>query len=270
MAGFKYNASAKGLKVQIHSPTPIDLPIVAAIDLPAEGGLHTSREELFRYDSLVSARAVHSVVSGAENHDGETVDELASVVIEGLNVLGVLTADRVVARISAVHRREGPPEITPLGSHFDNLIVAGKKIELDLAIDTFTRLNTAEKMRAAYRENEEGFRDEFASLSLLGKLETIPERFRRYFPSAGKQPADVLQSKDEAVRVGLARRIAGVPPGIECHGHIIHVPGFGVIRLAELTIEGRARELKMVHVDLGSTPKGCVTAGHVRGNGSGW
>lgn len=271
MAGFKYNAIARGLKVQIHSPTPVELPVVAPADLRPEGGMHTAREDLFRFDSVVSARSVQSVVSGAENEGGDGIDELASVVVEDLNVLGVLTADRVVARLSAVHRKGGgPPEITPLGSHFDNLRIAGKRFEFELAIDTFTRLNTAEKVHAAYNGGESGFREEFEKLSLIGKLEAMPERLRRYFPLAHRESGKALQADDEAFRVGLARGIGDLPPDFQHHGHVIHVPGFGVIRLAELVIERTARELKMVHIDLGSTPKGCVTAGHVRGNGSGW
>lgn len=270
MADFKYHAEAKGLKVQIHSPKAVDLPVVAAIELKPEGGLHTAREETFRFDSMVSARSVQSVVSGAGNEDGESIDELASVVVEDLNVLGVLTADRIVARIAAVHRKNGPPSITPLGSHFENLRIAGKRIDLDLAIDTFTRFDTAEKLHTAYQTNDDGFREEFAALSLLGKIKTIPERLHRYFPSGAKEPAEALPAENDVIRVGLVRRIEGVPAGAESHGHVIHVPGFGVIRLAEISVERRARELKMVQIDLGSTPKGCVVAGHVRGNGSGW
>jgi hypothetical protein len=270
MAEFRYHALAKGLKVQFHSPKKVDLPAVAAIELKPEGGLHTAREDTFRFDSMVSARSVQAVVSGAADEDGESIDELASVVVEDLNVLGVVTADRIVARIAAVHRKEGPPSITPLGSHFENLKIAGKKIEVDLAVDTFTRLDTAEKLHSAYESNDGGFREEFANLSLLGKIKTIPSRLHRYFPAGAKESAETLPVEDDVVRVGLVRRIEGIPAGAENHGHVIHIPGFGVIRLAEISIERRARELKMVQIDLGSTPKGCVVAGHVRGNGSGW
>ncbi len=53
-------------------------------------------------------------------------------------------------------------------------------------------------------------------------------------------------------------------------GHVIHVPGFGTIRLAELKITNSASRLTMLQVELGSTPTGNVTAGGVESNGSSW
>jgi hypothetical protein len=131
------------------------------------------------------------------------------------------------------------------------LRIAGQRIDVDLAVDTFTRLDTTEKVESAYQQNEGGFRDEFSSLSRLDKTELIP-------------------AKEGKIQCGLVRGITGLPNGLSSRGHVIYVPGFGVIRLAEFCIEKAARELTMLHIELGSTPKGCVKAAHVRGNGSGW
>lgn len=272
MDRFRYHASAAGLDVHIHEPIDVALPTVAKVDLEPGGGFFTSPPvKNVQFNNIVFAESVAAVVSGSFDTRSRTFDELASVVIEKFNVLGIVTADRIVARLAAVHPENGgAPSISPLGSHFDNLRIAGRPVEVDLATDTFTRFDTAAKVRQAYRDDQEGFRAEFAGLSLLGKLKEIPERLHSYFPWRDKDPEDAIPEREGEIHCGLVRRIQGLGPEIAWHGHTIYVPGFGVVRLAELSIVESLRSLTMLRIDLGSTPTGGVAAGHVRSNGSGW
>ncbi len=268
MDTFNFNAAAVGLKGYIVRPFDIEFPTIASVALEPKGGFVPSREQDIQLENIVFAKSVTSVVAGSFGKDG-TVDELASVVVENLNILGIVTADRVVGRLAAVHPGDRTsPSITPLGSHFDNLRIAGHKIELDLAIDTFTRLDTNEKVRSAYQNNERGFRDEFSRLSLLGKIKEIPELLHSHFPFSSREHRDSIPERDGAIHSGLVREIAGLGSGITSFGHVVHVPGFGVIRIAEFSIIGPLRILTMLQVDLGSTPSGGVTTANVRANGS--
>jgi hypothetical protein len=160
--------------------------------------------------------------------------------------------------------------ILPLGSHFENLRIAGYRVEVDLATDTFSRLATAERVREAYRENDEGFRDEFDALTLRGQGDGILARLQRYFPWAGLQPGDEIPEREGLIHCGLVREISGLGSEIGCHGHTIYVRGFGAIRLAELRLTDAFRRLSMVEIDLGSTPQGHVSGGGVGAPGSGW
>ena len=67
---------------------------------------------------------------------GHGFSTITTAVVEDLNVLDVVTADRVVAQISTEHPLVGyVPHITFLGTRFENLRIAGHKVELDLDPD---------------------------------------------------------------------------------------------------------------------------------------
>jgi len=63
---------------------------------------------------------------------------LTSSVIEGLNILDVITADRIVGQTITNHPLVGyVPSISFLGTRFENLRIAGNPVELDLNHDIF-------------------------------------------------------------------------------------------------------------------------------------
>lgn len=271
MERFNYHASAFGLAAHIEEPFDEVLPARASVVLPQSGGFGNAHVGHFRFRDILSAGSVTAVVAGSFSKKDHTYDSLATVTIEDLDILGVVTAGRIVARMVAIHPEDGgPPSITPLGSHFEDLRVAGYRVDVDLATDTFTRLDTAEKVRQAYRDDEGGFREEFNALSLLGKSQQLPARLHSYFPWRAEQPAESIPERNGEIRCGLVREIDGLGPDIVWHGHTIHIRGFGVIRLAEFSITDSLRRLTMIQVDLGSTPQGHVSGGGVEGNGSGW
>jgi hypothetical protein len=271
MERFNYHASATGVAGRIEVPFDEILPIQGSLALPPSGGFGSVRVHGFHFRDILSFSSVTSVVAGSRSDRDETFDALATTTIENLDVLGVVTADRIVARIASIHPEAGgPPMITPLASHFENLRIAGYRVDVDLATDTFARLDTAEKVRKAYREDVNGFRREFDELSLLGKHETIPSRLQAYFPWRREQAGEVIPERNGEIHCGLVREIAGLGSEIVCHGHSVYLRGFGAVRLAELRITDFSRQLTMLQIDLGSTPKGHVSSGGVEGNGSGY
>jgi hypothetical protein len=271
MERFNYHASATGVAGRIEIPFDEIIPIQGSMALPPTGGSGSVRVDEFRFRNILSFSSVTTVVAGSRSERDQTYDALATTTIENFDVLGVVTADRIVARIASVHPEDGgPPSITPLGSHFDNLRIAGYPVEVDLATDTFTRLDTGHKVRQAYRDDEGGFRREFDALSLLGKNDAIPSRLQSYFPWRREQASNVIPERNGEIHCGLVRGITGLGADIVCHGHTIHVRGFGVVRLAEFRVTDSLRQLTMVQIDLGSTPKGHVSGGGAEGNGSGY
>lgn len=269
---FQYHAFAVGAGGRIVLPFDEIIPIQASCALPETGGFGTARVGRFQFRDVFSFASATAVVAGSYNDKDQTFDALASVVIDGVNILGVVTADRIVARISSTHRDQAGAEhsITPLGSYFENLRIAGHPVKLDLATDTFSRLDTLDKVRAAYRENQDGFRGEFHQLSLIGKGDTVPDRIRKYFPWCGVPEREEILESNGLVACSLVRGIEGLGSGLTPCGHVIHVRGFGSIRLAEFKITQSARRLTMLQVDLGSTPTGNTMSGGVETNGSPW
>lgn len=274
---FRYKARAVALTAHLRLPYDSVAPPQAIVALPPEGGLADEPVGAFSFHGVVSISSAVSVVAGSIDKRDGGYDSLANTTIEGFDVLGVVTADRIVSRIAAKHPADGgPPSITPLGSHFQNLRIAGHKVDVELATDTFGRWSTFEGVRGAYRANTEGFREEFNELALLGKSGGILERLRSYFPWGGEEAGDEIPADgDGLIRCGLVRKIAGLGSSMERHGHVIYVPGFGVVRLGEFFMTHDARGLTMIEIDLGSTPAGKTSggttqSGPIKGHGTGW
>jgi hypothetical protein len=271
MERFNYHASATGVAGRIEVPFDEVIPIQGSLALPPSGGFGSAHVHAFRFRDILSFSSVTTVVAGSRSDRDQTFDALATTTIENLDVLGVVRADRIVARIASIHPEDGgPPAITPLGSYFENLRIAGYRVEVDLATDRFSQLDTADKVRQAYRQDDSGFRQEFDKLSLLGKNEAIPSRLQAYFPWRREQASEVIPERNGEIHCGLVREISGLGSKIACHGHAIYIRGFGVVRLAEFRITDSLRQLTMLQIDLGSTPKGHVSGGGAEGNGSGY
>src|SRR5690348_13619660 len=98
------------------------IPTQAALALPVAGGYGSARVDGFRFKEILSFGAAYTEVVGSEHNPEGPFDTLALCAIEKLNILDVVTCDRLVARISS--RRDlanDEPEITTLGSRFEGL-----------------------------------------------------------------------------------------------------------------------------------------------------
>lgn len=85
----------------------------------------------YRFEGLFSYSAAHTQVSGHRSIKilGAFVT-LATSVVENLNILNVVTADKVVAQISTTHLpKQYSPEVTFLGTHFENLRIAQHHVD---------------------------------------------------------------------------------------------------------------------------------------------
>ena len=125
---FLYHALASGLSGQITLPFQHTIAVQAPSALPYTGGYSASRAEAFRHEQLVSFDSAETVTTGSESNG--VFSTLATAVIEGLNILNVVTADRVVARLASKYSKQtGLRSVTFPGSHFVNLRIAGFPFE---------------------------------------------------------------------------------------------------------------------------------------------
>jgi len=141
MTAFAFRASAAALGGFFTRPVNEPVPVQAATVLPSVGGYGTARAEHFRFHELVSFRSAYTQVIGNEYEEGGRYERstLALAVIEGLNVLDMVTADRVVGRLVSetplpsdreARAKFSPKELTwlPAGSYFVNLRIAGRPV----------------------------------------------------------------------------------------------------------------------------------------------
>lgn len=241
---FRYHATTLGVSGHIRSPFEHAICPQADVVLPEAGGFVHSRVDNFNFRDLITFDRAIAFAAGSFSEKDDAFDATATVTIEGLNILNVVTADRVTARIASSHPRSGAePRITPIGSSFDNLRIAGYKVELDLAVDTFAEFDTASELRSACGDNQ----------------------------LSGRVQSHVLSTEyaSDPMSFTLVRSIRGLGKEISVSGHHrIRIRDFGVVRLAEIVVFERKRRINMVQFELGSTPEGAGQAGGAEGNGS--
>jgi len=135
MSTFGFRASAAAMGGVVNRPFREPLPVQAATMLPSVGGYGSARVEDYRYHEIVSFKAAYTQVIGNEyEKDGRRERcTLVLAVVEGLNVLDMVTADRVVGRLVSETPlpADEKQELTwlPAGSYFSNLRIAGVPVK---------------------------------------------------------------------------------------------------------------------------------------------
>lgn len=271
----------------------------------------------FRLEGIFSYSAAHTQVSGhlSDKYKGASVT-LATSVVEDLNILNVVTADRVVAQISTTHfPDEYCPHVTFLGTHFENLRIARHRAEpylkLDLAdpraegrdalpVNKGTGLMNAieaqykrfretlvavadkerEKMRlqdadASLGKKYHGFSVDYGTI--LRQAQAAREADKETDENKRKESdwdgitcslVEHVEIKDISVKAANGQSIQ-IPPPAQTWGHVIHIPDFGNIFLAELTVKHNSYNLTMIRVEMGCLAAGSAGAANASVNGGG-
>jgi hypothetical protein len=271
-----FHAEASVLDAQLQRPLQQDVKPQAFVKLPGKGGYLSERAEKYRLEGVISFRSAYTQVAGnLSAKPGHGWVTLATSVIEGLNVLDVVTADRVVAQISTEHPLVGHvPTVTFLGTRFENLKIAGYKIEPTLNLEICGTTPPGDKpylldpafMAQVSKQNE--------SLAGAASLhEPVRAKYRGKLPDsaqlqkeweafiAGKGP-----KPRAAVECSLADALVATKPWNSV-GHVIEVPEFGRIFLAELKVDCDTFGLTMIRLDMGCIAHGGTQAGTAVVNG---
>lgn len=279
-------------------------------DLPAEEraqrNYFSQHAKNFRLEGIVSYAAAHTQVSGhdSEKHNGASVT-LATSVVEDLNVLNVVTADRVVAQISTTHfPGEHCPHVTFLGTHFENLRIARHRAEPYLKLDLagaraegkdalpvnkgtglmkaiesqYKRLKDTIGSLADEEREEMRLRDTDASLGKkyygfivdYAKLQDQAQKAKKddNWDGITCSLVEHVEIKDISVKAADGQAIQ-IPPPARTFGHVIHIPDFGNIFLAELTVKHNSYNLTMIRLEMGCLATGSTSIANASVNGGG-
>lgn len=269
-----YNADASVLCADLEQPLKEEIRPQAFVKLPRDGQYQFSQAAPFRFEGVLSHQGGYTQVAGhpSSKHDGFST--LATSVLEGLNVLDVVTADRVVAQISTVHPAYGTgqvPSVTFLGTRFENLRIGGQKVEIEPFLDI---LGPKPADDESFFDN----RDVLGRISLqyerIAKTKNLPDWASQEYPKG--RPALNGNGKLEC---SLVNSVAG-SPGIS-FGHVIDLPHFGKIFLGELTVERKPGNptkriydsykfrLTMIRMQMGCIGTGNITVTPADSNGGG-
>jgi hypothetical protein len=254
----KYHAESTVLSGDLYHPLIQEIKPQTNVKLSEDGGYLSEHAEPYRLEGVIAFDRAYTQVAGNRSRkDGHGWSTLVTSVVEGLNVLEVVTADRVIGQIATHHPLEGYiPSIHFLGTRFENLRIAGHPVRIDL--------HKEHPYSLAKPENDGPYTGH------SGFLERAKSLFETIKGSDGV-PGDLLSrynhlpsKKDgkEWIECSLVSQVEAPPFGRR-FGHVIDIPDFGKIHLAVLKIEHSDYEekkkvwkktlvdLKMIELELG-------------------
>lgn len=264
---FRFQASAVGAAGRITVPFQEQIEVQASLALPAIGGYGSAVSSDFHYRQILSFRSATSVVTGSETGPAESpsYDTLVNSTVTGLNVMGMVTADLVVANLVETYKN-GLHTFKLIGTRFENLRIAGIPVEVDLASDVFDKYDNHEDLLEAYR-TEDTVRTLLEDITLKDRLQEAPDKISRWFSKPTDNDSAGMSATGRTL-LSLVRKLEPKTSAIQAWGHVIHVDGFGTIRLAELEVGPSTRRVNMVQIDLGCPVEGRVSACSIIGDGS--
>lgn len=235
---FFYHAEGHAFSGQFHRPVCVPIEALASISLPSIGGHAHTRVDNFQIPRLVTFKAAHSQVTGSQP-DEDTYSTQVTTTIEGMRILDFLTADRIVARLTSERkRRDKESHILALGSTFENLRLGGYEVKVILRHDLFLQCKT------------------YADLAKE--------------VASDKKSGKIAATSGGATVCSLVEKIETEFPGLDKTKHVLEIPHFGVISLAEIYAEPSRRVLTMMGLKLGSPDGASLVAAQAATNGQTW
>ena len=276
MAGriFLHHAHGFALAGSIKQPFEAEIDSHAAVSLSMVGGYASSKAENYRFRDLISYSSAHTYISSIKK-DEKTYSTVVNTVVEGLNIMDVITADAVIGRLTAQHIDGQPSEIIPLGSGFKNLRIAGQAVEVDLVNHLHSHHSTHTALLSHFQGKCKGgacagfdapkkVRYEWGHPA--GKIPAQMEKGMVIPPEAGWQEScgTISCSLVKQVRLTNSDSSQNELP----FGYAIKVPHVGTIYLGELFVSGNTKRLNMIRAELGSPVAGSIAVSGPETNGS--
>jgi hypothetical protein len=252
-AFYSFRADANVLGGFLELPIPKPIPTLAPVSLPAVGGFTTASAEAFTLDSLISCGKASSHVVGRVLEDGVVAIE-STAVVEDLNILQVVRAKRIVARLSIWIKNGAGLKVSTLGSTFEGLRLGDCRRNpwLNQELQRFEHSQAGASRADAERIG-------------AGQAANINKTF------AGRDNAEWADNRSKWMN-GKGKHGAGcsLVDGFEdardC-GHVVDIPGFGRIFLGELFITPFSAQLVSIRAELGCPVTGKITVNCAGGGG---
>lgn len=242
-----FGANATGVVAQFVHPVHDVIPVQAASALASDGGLGTSRVDRFPPNNIppnaiLSFDAAYVEVRGDRAANGDYVT-LALSVVEKFNLLGVVTCDRIVGRLTGTYPADlnTPAEISivPTGSVFEKLRIGDVFFErLEVAPDFF------------------GAPAHASWTGLLGALQNPRERSLLQSISLPAPNGDPVSLPEAGQKRDLLGFCIGPSDPLQ-----FSVPDFGTVHLGEFFCGPTYRRLIMLRAELDGAVRGSVVVG---------
>jgi hypothetical protein len=264
---FSFRADANALGGFLKEPLAKVIPTVAPVSLPAVGGFAEARAEAFNLDEIIACTRAYTRVSGMQQADG-SIAMLTTAVVEGLNLLEVVTAKRIVTQLSiTIPEGDNKFKISLAGSGFEGLRLAGRDCRptLNAALNPALGGPGHPGSLLSWQDIEDAGRSQANNLiknvRARGNKDAdqwAETRYRRMTANPVPGGGYLLCS--------LVNGFDGEEP-TSPSGHIVEIPGFGRIILGELRVSFDSVQLVAIRAELGCPVSG--TVGICSGGGGG-
>jgi hypothetical protein len=270
-ATHEYYADAFVLSADLKQPVPSVIEPQFQVTLPEDGTYQYQTAPAYNLYGVLSYKSGYTQVSGHPSSKRDGFTTLATSVVEGLNVLDVVTADRVVGQISTTHPIDGAvPSVTFLGTRFVNLRIGGHKVEVDQDLHILGPKPANDRFYLDDPDVQTRMSDQYSRIQQ-----------KRDLPDWARQQFQWENARTQLGRQGSCSLVKGIDgaPG-ESFGHVIDLPHFGRIFLGELSVdrtpptepggyETYTFHLAMIRLEMGCIGAGNLTAVALDSNGTG-
>jgi hypothetical protein len=265
---FLYQAHGTAVAGSITQPFRANIDVNSATSLPIVGGFAAAKNGPYKLNEVVSFENAHTHVSGIETPTG-VYNSVVTCVVEGLNILHVVTADRIIGRLSVKHQEGEPAEIVPIGSSFENLRIGGQPVHVDLNHELFVQNPTHAGLVKYFEGNKSGKKVASVRYHWGAAGTELPARLEKGMsldPKVGwhKSTHGVLHTS--MVKQVQTTSPNGAGEGLP-YGYAIHIPHVGDLYLAELFSSADTKRLTMLRLELGCPFEGVMAAAVPAGNG---
>jgi hypothetical protein len=233
---FHFHALAHALSGEFLHPGRVLIDAQASASLPTIGGHSRAHAEQYFCQDFIRFKQAHTHTSGRWNEDYSAAHTHANSVVYDLNILDVVTVERLEVSVRSLHRKGDPVgHFTFEGSSFRGLRILGYPVKVILREHHLSKAKTAEDLKK--------------------EVET------------DKKDGRMAAHQDGASLCSLVEEIETTLPGAKTLHNQIIVEGFGKIFLAELFATAGYRTLTMLRLELGSPHVADLTAAEASTNG---
>jgi hypothetical protein len=234
---FHFHAYGHALSGEFRHPLWAVISAQASAALSTIGGHATAEAANFHFQDFVCFKSAHTHISGKRRHD-ETFVTHASTVVKGLNILGMVKADRIVSRLTSIHSPKEPEgHIIAEDSRFEGLTIDGEDVKVTLRHELLVKCKT-------FGDLAKGIANDKKS----GKI------------------TDINEDRQVAI-CSLVEKIETKLKGVDVKHHVIVVKNFGKIFLAEVFAAPGTKTLTMLRLELGSPHVADLIAAETTTNG---
>jgi|SRR4051794_20693287 len=281
---FVYNANALAFGGVLGSPCCDVLPSKGVVLSPS-GGEASETIRNFNYKGIITFDEASVYVAGSQS--GRYRNTIATVSIRNLNVLNMVQAELVVARVTSEHLAAdtgrhapcGEPQFTFEGSLLKDVRIGGKPVNVSLDHSLFSRYGSHSALIKAFADkaSTDDKNLGITSITAAGD-ENLATRYGKRFCWPVDRTREGAPIENDVIRCSLVadcdipeaepdedlnddktKRVVDRTKPIRRKGYIVRVADFGTLAIGEVILKSNQRTVNMLRFSLGSAIHGDLT-----------